>query len=124
MSTGDDDLREMLLTHLKEAQIEMDQGKEPIKSIQELKLDIASLASQNGMTPSQIDELSKEFEDWRSRPLRKWRVVVKDIGNTEVGVVKARSKEEILAAVQCIGMVCAPVDNVEVKEIGADKEES
>ncbi len=122
MMTADDDFREILLAHLKEAQIEIDDGRKPTRSIEELRQGIIAMAMENGAEFSRIEQVFKSFDDWRSKPLRRWRVVVKDIGHAEVGIVKARSREEVLTGIECVGMECAPIDNVEVTEI-ADEEE-
>lgn len=124
MIATEDDLREILVANLKESQIEIDQGRNPMRTIEELKHNIIAMATENGMELSQIEEIFKEFEDWRSKPVRKWRVVVKDIGHTEVGIVKARSKEEVLTGIECVGMKCAPIENVEVTEILETEEDN
>jgi hypothetical protein len=118
------DFKEILLANLKEAQIEMDQGRKPVRSIEELHQDIIAIAKENNIELLAIEETFKEFERWRSMPLRKWGVVVKDIGHTEVGIIKARSKEEVLTGIECVGMECAPIQNVEVIEIDTTDEES
>lgn len=117
MMAADDDFRKALLDNLKEAQIEIDQGRKPVRSIEELYQEITAIAKDNNIGPALVEEIFREFEDWRSKPLRKWKVVLKDIGYKEVGIVKARSKEEVLAGIECVGMECAPIENVEVTEI-------
>lgn len=119
MMAEKDELMEILLSNLKEAQIEIDQGQTPTRNLEEVRQAIMTIAKENHLNLALVEEVFREFENWRSEPLRRWRVVVKDIGHTEVGVVKARSKDEVLAAVQCIGMPCAPVENVEVVEVEA-----
>jgi hypothetical protein len=123
MMAAESDFKEVLLANLKEAQIEMDQGRKPLRGIGELRKEILSMAKENNTELSIIDEAFKEFEEWRSKPLRKWRVVVKDIGHTEVGIIKARTKEEVITGIECIGIKCAPIENVEVTEIDTGSEE-